>query len=406
MPGPPSASFGDGHDGPVSFETPVSVINVCHPLVSGSSGTVSLASGDVLAGTTILVWQVQDAVTVVSSAMQIAVGDAGNFDVVRVSSSIATELAVDPPLARSYSSGGARRAQVCTIPEYQAVTLAPASSLEAPDWDGSSGGFLGFLANGTVTIDGTLSAKGAGFRGVDPLGDGGGADETALVNGVTSAGAIGEGIDASLIGLAGRGNAANGGGGGGAFNSGGGGGGNEGAGGRGASQAENEATNPNTFGHGGAALTDATGRLLFGGGGGSGHQNDELAGGGGDGGGVIRVLAWRLTGSGVFDASGIDGDASDTNGAFSDGAGGGGAGGTVVLESEDWQYEGQIRAIGGDGGSVARPGRRGLAGGGGGGRATVPLAADPPDLVGGFAGLNQDSSHLDAMPGSPDPATQ
>lgn len=405
MPPPDPGLWGDGRDGDEVFVFPTA-INVCHPLVSGSASSLTLTAGTSLApGVSILVWQVQDDVTVVSSAMQISVGNAGRSEVVRVASTNGSVLAVEPALGAFYSSvGGARRAQVCTVPEYESVIVQPGASLLATEWNGSTGGFLGFFARGTVTLEGTLDATGDGFRGALPLGNGGGSNETSLTNVADKAGAIGEGIDGSLFGMCGRGNAANGGGGGGAFNSGGGGGSNEGAGGRGASQVSTP--NPGTFGHGGAALT-ATGRLLLGGGGGSGHQNDNLAGGGGDGGGVIFVKAFRMTGSGDVDASGFPGEASRILSSLADGAGGGGAGGTIVLESSDWGFTGAVVGRGGEGGSVDRSGLRGLGGGGGGGRAVLPSrAVTVPVLTGGIAGVNADGSHLDATAGAPDPGGQ
>ena len=214
MPLPADPSWGDGRDGDERFSMPSSQVNECHPLTSGSNGGLTLASGTIAAGTMTLVWQVQDAVTVVSSALQVAVADAGRWEVVRIATADAGALTVDPVLAGVYGSGGARRAQVCTMPEYQSVIVESGASVVAPEWDGVTGGFLGFFVRGVLTLDGTLSAVGGGFRGTLPLGNGGGSNETALENNPLQAGGIGEGIDGSLVDIAGRGNAANGGGGG------------------------------------------------------------------------------------------------------------------------------------------------------------------------------------------------
>ena len=75
MPPPDPGLWGDGHDGDQFVVFPTA-INVCHPVVSGSASSLTLTSGTSLdPGVSILVWQVQDDVTVVSSAMQISVGN-------------------------------------------------------------------------------------------------------------------------------------------------------------------------------------------------------------------------------------------------------------------------------------------------------------------------------------------
>lgn len=403
LPPEADATWGDGHLGDLDLPQGDMEINDCHPVITASSGTLSLVTGSIAAGELVVVWQVQDDVAVISSSAEIAVGATGAWEQRRVTAVAGGMLMVSPPLDATYGSGGARAAQVCTLPEYQDVTIGPGARLVASPWTGGSGGFVGFLARGNVEIDGSIDAAGAGFRGSEPLGDGGGTDETALVNDdLDQAGGIGEGIDAGLLGFAGRGNAANGGGGGGAFNAGGGGGGNGGRGGEGASQAEGSSGTEDCSGLGGAALTGADGRFAFGGGGGSGHQNDLSAGAGGNGGGVIWVRAFVLRGGGVLDASGADGEDSEIVGTLSDGAGGGGAGGTVIVETQSWSFEGTIRAAGGRGGSVDRPDNRGLGGGGGGGRASLPAGVElVPQLTGGAPGENQGGSSLDATAGEP-----
>lgn len=55
--------------------------------------------------------------------------------------------------------------QVQKVPQYTNVTVAGGATLTTSDWNGTEGGLLVFRANGRVTITGTITAQGKGFRG-------------------------------------------------------------------------------------------------------------------------------------------------------------------------------------------------------------------------------------------------
>jgi hypothetical protein len=51
------------------------------------------------------------------------------------------------------------------LKQYTNVTINSGKTYTAKAWNGTVGGILGFLANGTVSIVGNISANGKGFRG-------------------------------------------------------------------------------------------------------------------------------------------------------------------------------------------------------------------------------------------------
>jgi hypothetical protein len=257
-----------------------------------------------------------------------------------------------------------RTFQVIRIPRYYDLTIAAGASVTAPAWNGNTGGVIVLDAANTITLNGSVTANGKGFRG------GGGKRFTGGLNGNTNGsttlartdyrwnspvttpanttgGAKGEGIagtpayvlnlnatavtthtsEGYLGGSMGRGAPGNAGGGGtdGApfyfgnsiwaneFNTGGGGGGNGGNGGNGGSGWHGGSGNVNTYphgGHGGAAFNEAgIGKLVMGGGGGAGTGNqsissDEFLTSGACGGGIILIRARSFAGNGNVNADG------------------------------------------------------------------------------------------------------
>lgn len=363
---------------PLVVDAAGTVLNTCAPVASGSARTLTLTlAGDADSfppGMRVVVMQVQDDFADPGDPAPIAsAGSAGQFADGRVLSAVGPTLTLEAPLGAVFGSAGTRRAQVCTLPAFTDVFVLASASILAPAWNGTSGGFVGLVASGTLHLDGTVSADGAGFRGGIRYGNGGGSDEIDLVSADPNRyGGVGEGLDRRGWTQVGVGNRANGGGGGGAYNSGGGGGGSAGAGGLGASQAgPPDPVNPATAGRAGAAVLDSS-RLAFGGGGGAGHQNNLAGGDGGAGGGIVYLDVGRLAGAGGISANGADGGDSVNPEGSSDGAGGGGAGGSVRISAGEVDFAGSLRAEGGAGGDLDRElDRIGVGGGGGGGRVLV-----------------------------------
>ncbi|MBA4372834.1 MAG: hypothetical protein C0402_08205 [Thermodesulfovibrio sp.] len=327
---------------------------------------------------------------------------------------------------RAYVAGtnGQSTFQVIRVPQYSASTIAAATTVTAPVWNGGTGGVVVMDIAGTLTIDGTIDVNGLGFRGgMGRVHSGNGAyantDYVRFSSASPGAGAHaskGEGVagtpryvnqpaayngapaqvDTTVEGYPngsyGRGAPGNAGGGGtdgnaaaNDENSGGGGGANYGWGGKGGNSWQ---SNINVGGEGGSYVTGlAYNRVVLGGGGGAGSTNNAtsenftftnppglacnlgngVCSSGAPGGGIVILRTKAFTGNGSVTAEG--GDAYNVG---NDSAGGGGAGGSIVLDS---QLGGVVTASvrGGDGGNAWRNGgatladRHGPGGGGGGG---------------------------------------
>lgn len=415
-------AFGDAHDGTLSLAAgETRTINDCFPLTGATSTSVTLETGGatLAPGTRLLLMQVQDGVatsgdqTPLTQASQL--GDAGRWQLADVTAAatsagaLVVELA--PPPAFSFSFGDGRRAQACTVPEYDTVVVPSSAAIRAPPWDGGAGGVLAFFASSGAQIAGRLEASGLGFRGGELRANSGNHTVPDLDTTGGDGGGKGEGIDGRSWSRSGRGNYANGGGGGNAHNAGGGGGGLGGAGGRGGNQIEGSPTTPPTFGMSGVAISVVPGeRIVFGGGGGAGEQNDGVGGVGGAGGGAIVVFTAALTGDGTIAADGAPG--SDCGAApttdYPDGAGGGGAGGLVWITAGASTFGGVLSAKGGPGGSTLYLGNDlavGPGGGGGGGIVeTDGFTVSAPILTAGTAGVYTGmtiTTANGAAPGSP-----
>ncbi|HYE53946.1 MAG TPA: hypothetical protein VD996_03855, partial [Chitinophagaceae bacterium] len=316
---------------------------------------------------------------------------------------------------RAFSAGNSIRSyQVIRVPRYYNLTIDAAGSVTAPAWNGSTGGIVVLDAANVMTINGSVTVAGLGFRG------GGGKQFTGATtgnsNGTTtlqntdyrfnspitnaanlSGAAKGESIagraaytyingavtvqteanEGYVNGSMGRGAPANGGGGStdgipigtnnNQYNTGGGGGANAGDGGMGGSGWHGGSGNVSTYpygGHGGAAFpAHSLKRLIMGGGGGAGSANNstganEYQSSGGPGGGIIISRAGSYAGNGSLNANGAPAPGINGNPTSNtDAAGGGGAGGTVVLVTRQAGAAGTnsltVTATGGAGGNMA-----------------------------------------------------
>ncbi len=477
---PPPPAFADsglcatpGKDGPGGVLS--GIVNTYYPgaatVAAGSTsipvGAPSGAATPIAAGDLLLVIQMQDAD--IDSTNTSAYGDgvagdpatgwtnlnnAGRYEYVIATGPVAAGsvpilgagagggLVYTYTNAAATAAQGQRRYQVVRVPQYSSATLS--SGLTALAWDGRVGGILALDVAGQLTLGGTVSVSGLGFRGGGGRQAGGSpgyantnyrTPSTANPNGSKGEGIAGtprlvyDGISVVNTGTEGypngamaRGAPGNAGGGGtdgrpsaNDQNSGGGGGGNGGAGGRGGFTWN---TVLNRGGHGGSAFTAAApNRLVMGGGGGAGTRNNTpnipAAASGGPGGGIVMVRAGTLVGSGGIAANGGVGVVPEN-----DGSGGGGAGGTVLLVAQTWSPTSlTVSAAGGAGTSnwitmpPGTPGefttgsannRHGPGGGGGGGVVFLSSAANTTTVVtGGANGTTTTAgSAFGAQPGS------
>lgn len=163
---------------------------------------------------------------------------AGNYEFRTVFNVSGNTILLCENLSNTYTQSGRSRSQVVRVPRFNNFLVGNAATITGKGWDGLSGGIVAVEANGTVTVDGLISANGLGFRGgVDDRNNSsasGGAAVTLYRTTVTTTTATkGEGIAGNasdyntyLNGANGRGAPANGGGGGNGHNAGGGGGAN------------------------------------------------------------------------------------------------------------------------------------------------------------------------------------
>jgi hypothetical protein len=391
--------LGSGRDGALTVSTTGLVVNAYAPVtaplapgdISISYGTV-VGAGTFAAGDLLLVLQTTGIVPEPSSGgaslIDLSSSPVGRWELARVSSASAGSLNLAAPLVYSYS---ANVTQIVRVPEYTTVTINATRSISPRAWNGSTGGVVAFLASGTVTNNGSIDARGSGFRGGQPVDDSSGTTGCAgLDQAAPGGGQKGEGIAATRYGasITGRGHVANGGAGGVCFYAGGGGGGNGGAGGQGGNSELTIDGNRAVGGEGGASLTfSLLDHLLMGGGGGAGHSSTVA---GGAGGGIVFIRASALSGSGTVYASGSSSSAS------ANAASGGGAGGTIYLRVAGAATCGSIQAAGGTGGT-SNSMAVGPGGGGGGGRILLQKGSGTCTLtgtsvIGASSGVQQDPS--------------
>jgi MYXO-CTERM domain-containing protein len=284
-----ATAFGDGSDGAFTAPTGTSTFPAVATSASGTIGstilTVASTTG-IGANDLVLIDQTQGTT-------------AGNWEIQRVVSTTATTIVLTLPLANAYSNAAPAVAQAIRVAQYTDVTVGSSSTVQAPAWNGETGGFLIFVATGTVSIAGVLSATAAGFRGglsTLAIGEGGQQGESPT----------GEGAYAIQA------------------NGGGGGGGNLGTGG-GGGYGTPGATVPagagGSNGAGGAVFgSPDLAEISFGsGGGGAGAQTG--VGTGASGGGAVMVAGSSLSISGAVHADG----AAATGAA-------GGAGGAIFMQ--------------------------------------------------------------------------
>jgi hypothetical protein len=128
-------------------------------------------------------------------------------------------------------------------------------------------------------------------------------------------------------------------------------------------------------GFGGRAGASVMGEAFGGGGGGGGgaygRADNGNGGSGGGGGGAVRIVAPRITVTGVLTANGGGGgsagrqSASGMSAECDGGAGGGGAGGFVWLQASQVSIRGTVAAVGGSGGITVVGATCGVGGAGG-----------------------------------------
>lgn len=458
-----------GKDGAFTATAANTVVNSYTTLSAAATAgattiTVASAAG-ITAGDVLLVYQAQGATISTTNANTYgavtALGNAGRYEYVSVASVSGTTITLGSacdttPLRFSYNSG----AQVLRVPQYTSLTVNAGASIVPQPWNGSIGGIVAAIVDGTATVNGSINANGLGFRGgaIDNVTTDAGTDVPAYVANTNAAGAEkGESIagsQAAYDGLGGRynrGAPANGGGGGNAHNAGGGGGANGGNAtgwnGQGVPNTSvvgwvtawnidgtlTAATNSPGGGRGGYsfafsnqdALTTAPGTStwvgnsrrergglggrplannpsivgdtrLFFGGGGGAGDGNNSAASAGGNGGGL-VLLVATTVAGSGSLQANGATATNTTPGHNDAPGGGGGGGSVVLVAPSAGGLG-LSAIGGLGGNqlITNDESEGPGGGGGGGFIASPAGSGT--VTGGANGTTSSGAVTEFIP--------
>ncbi len=386
----------------------------------------------------------------------------GDYELVEVGSFAGNTLSLANGciLANNYNVSATERVQVVRIPRLTTLNINGGASLVSRPWGqvANTGGVVALETNNVVTINGSVSVNGQGFRGGTAISAFANPAVTNFVGNVSSLGGEkGEGIagrqtDYDLLnGRYSRGAPANGGGGGNSNNSGGGGGSNSGllagytgfgvpdnfvpawttcwnleapgfaassspGGGRGGySKSLNDFnaltdapanalwggdSRNNIGGLGGKPLNyGANNKLFLGGGGGAGHGDNGTNQDGARGGGIIFITSdANISGTGVITASGDN--ALPTLPTHIDGPGGGGGGGAIVVLSGNLISGINILASGGVGGnhlSVVNE-AEGPGGGGGGGYILTTLTGVTTLATGGNNGTTTSPALSEFIP--------
>jgi hypothetical protein len=317
-----SGFFGSGTDGSLT----ISVDSTDAPIDSACTGTIATQSlvatnASFASGQIILIHQSQGT-------------NAGQWERNTIQGYTAGTITLQTPLIGTYTTG----AQVRVVPQYTNLTVNAGITYKPKDWNGTVGGILAFLVNGTLTVANTGSISANGTNGATLTGQ---QIATTTVGGgffggkgVSSAGQnhsafCGEGTSGPSVALGSS--AANGNGGGAGFTGiyngreTGGGGGNGTTGTPGGGSHGGGATAG--IGGGVSGSTDLT-SMVFGGGGGGTTDTAGTAGcSGGSGGAIIFITATTLTNLGAITANGGN---SGINSNQPDG--GGGAGGSILLK--------------------------------------------------------------------------
>jgi uncharacterized repeat protein (TIGR01451 family) len=188
------AAFSCASSGSAGPATISGVVNTYYPAtasVAAGASTITLgaaagATTPIVAGDLLIVIQMQDAD--ISSANDASYGagttggsgytalnSAGLYEYVQAAGGVPLTggtLTITSGLVNSYrdrnyvaGSNGQSSFQVIRVPQYSVATVAVATTLTAPAWNGTTGGVVVIDVAGTLTIDGSIVADGIGFRG-------------------------------------------------------------------------------------------------------------------------------------------------------------------------------------------------------------------------------------------------
>ena len=350
------AKFGNGHDGSPAVSGVINTYATCTGTAGQSVLTTSLSASD---GDIILIHQSQHATA------------AGTWELIRVSSDAGATLNLSSALTNSYTTG----AQAVLIPQYTGGNLS--DTVTGTAWDGTVGGIIALMSNGTLTINGSLTASSIGFRGGGPGANSGGGYQ---------AGVQGESQTSYSTTRSTSANSGGGGGGGANEYAGGAGGGGYSIGGTNGEPGNQGSGNWGVGGTGGGTygIANLT-TMTFGsaGGGGGAGNNPSQGGNDGAGGGSIFVFSKEITIIGSIVSNGSGGQAALSGGSYAStsGGGGGGAGGSILIKTQTGTLGTNLITAAAGSGGAGNSGGIGNGDGGAGGAGRIHL-----DYYGAYTG--------------------
>ncbi len=150
--------------------TTITVANIANLSSPEATGGGALTAGDV-----IMIYEARGAS--INTANSVTYGDitsygnAGNYEFQSVASVSGNNIGLAArsdsgsctagTLKRSYGVG----AQVIRVPQYAALTVNAGASISTQGWNGSVGGVVAIRVQNTLTLNGTITVAGLGFRG-------------------------------------------------------------------------------------------------------------------------------------------------------------------------------------------------------------------------------------------------
>lgn len=369
--------FGDGSDGPltISVDTTEAPIDAnCDGTEGQTTLTISNTTGTFLAGQEIFIHQTRGT-------------NAGAFMRNKITSVSGSTLNLEKQLtfspAHSTTTTVANKAQVRVLKQHTTVTINSGVTYTAKAWDGLKGGIIGWLANDSTTINGTLTASEKGFRGGRTGYQNTGSTPHQGETGESYIGGNDLGASQSVVVYANNvtGKAGGGGGSRGFDGASGGGGGSYGTTGN---QGGRKLSSPSFPGGDAAPIygDDNLAQLHLGAGGGGGGKGKDGSADvrGGNGGGIIFVYSADFDNLGSITNNGENGDNGWGAGELAvevdrGGAGGGAGGSTLIASLTPVMGVSGVSSVGGNGGLGARDRgtseRSGDGGAGGKGRISV-----------------------------------
>ena len=153
--------FGDGKDGELIVASGQTVYLDDLVPFTGASGAIAVGQ-NILPVESTVGFSVGDLILVHQSRGSIAVG---NWEFAYIDSiSTGNLILKDGVQINYYEDGGNGQVQVQKVPQFTNCTIEATGKLTVRPWNGNTKGILTFLCKNTLSVDGTITASGVGYR--------------------------------------------------------------------------------------------------------------------------------------------------------------------------------------------------------------------------------------------------